>query len=168
MQRKIQKAIIGSIIAVAIALAISYGGVVAQDVQAPERSLDGVWLITITARNCTTGEPLTAGFTTVFTFYKDTTMLASFLGSLTLERTAAHGVWRRDLAWNQYSYKFVHFRRNVVTGALAGKQESEGTLVLSDSGDAFTGNSSTTVFDAAGNPGTPGCSSTAATRFQLE
>jgi hypothetical protein len=171
MTRRIQATIPYGIIAIAIALATSHGTVTAQNGQAPERSLEGVWLVTITPRSCATGDPIpTAAFEALYTFHKDSTMLASFRNnSLTLERTAAHGHWRRDLGWHQYAFKFVHLRRNVLTGAFAGKQEGAGTLVLSDSGDEFTTDGSSTVFDANGNPvGTSGCSTSAGTRFQLE
>ena len=171
MKPKIETTITFFIIAIAIALAISHGTVTAQGGQAPERSLEGVWLVTITPRNCATGDPIpTAAFEALYTFHKDSTMLVSFRNnSLTLERTAAHGLWRRDLGWNHYSFKFVHLRRNVSTGAFAGKQEGAGTLVLSDSGDEFTTDGSSTSFDANGNPvGTSGCSTSAGTRFQFE
>ena len=159
-----------AVIAIATALAISNGVVTAQGEQAPERSLVGVWLVTFTPRNCTTGDPIpNAAFETLYTFHQDATMLASFRNnSLTLDRTAAHGLWRRDLGWNQYSYKFVHLRRNVSTTAFAGKQESVGVLVLGDDGDTFTTEGFTTVFDVAGNPGNPSCSTSAGTRFQLD
>ena len=170
MDAKTSRAISFSIVAIAIAVAMSMGGVAAQNVQAPVRTLEGVWLVTTTPANCTTGVPVpTAAFESIYTFHADSTMLASLRNnSLTLERTAAHGVWRRDLGWNHYSFKFVHLRRNVSTGAFAGKQESGGTLVLSDTGDAFTSSSSTTVFDTSGNPGTPGCATSTATRFDLD
>ena len=123
-----------------------------QDGPAPERRLEGVWLVTITPRNCATGDPVpTAAFEALYTFHNDSTMLVSFRNnSLTLERTAAHGLWRRD--GSNHSFKFVHLRRNVSTGAFAGKQEGEGTLVLSDSGDEFTTDGSSAGFDANGNP----------------
>ncbi len=200
MKPKIETTITYSIIAIAIALAISHGTVIsagqnescttirpgpdwtcrnggwyppgypAQDSPAPERSLEGVWLVTLTPRNCATGDPIpTAAFEALYTFHKDSTMLASFRNNLlTLERTAAHGLWRRDLGWNHYAFKFVHLRRNVSTGAFAGKQEGEGTLVLSDSGDEFTTDGSTTVFDANGNLVNTSCSTSAGTRFQFE
>jgi hypothetical protein len=170
MKFKIETTITYSIIAIAIALAISHGTVTAQHGQAPARSLEGVWLVTITPRNCATGDPIpTAAFEALYTFHKDSTMLVSFRNnSLTLERTAAHGLWRRDLGWSHYSFKFVHLRRNVSTGAFAGKQEAEGTVVLSGSGDEFTTDGLTTVFDANGNPVGTSCSTSAGTRFQFE
>lgn len=170
MKPKIQTSITYSIIAIAIALAISHGTVTALAGQAPDRSLEGVWLVTITPRICATGAPIpTAAFEALYTFHNDSTMLVSFRNnSLTLERTAAHGLWGRDRGWNHYSFKFIHIRRDVSTGAFAGKQESEGPLVLSDSGDEFTTIGSTTVFDANGNPVGTSCSTSAGSRFQLK
>ena len=143
--------------------------VTAQD-EAQERSLEGVWLVKITPRNCTTGDPMpTAAFESLFTFHADGTMLVSFRNNtLVLERTAAHGLWRRDRGWSDYSFKFVHLRRNVTTGLFAGKQEGGGTLVLSESGDEFTTDGYAIVYSVDGIPGTPGCSNSVGTRFKLE
>jgi len=46
--------------AIAIAVAASQATAIGQG-QAPNRSLGGVWLVTITPRNCATGEPITDG-----------------------------------------------------------------------------------------------------------
>ena len=159
-----------AIAAIAIALAVSQATVTGQG-GAPDRSLGGVWLVEITPRNCATGEPiLTAVTKALYTFHDDGTMAVSFVNnSFTLERTAAHGLWRRDLGWNEYSFKFVHYRRNLSTGAFAGKQEGAGALVLAASGDEFTTDGSSQVFDVNGNPvGTGGCSNSVGTRFRLE
>jgi hypothetical protein len=158
------------IVAIAIAVAVSQATVIGQG-PAPDRSLAGVWLVKITPRNCATGEAIpTAAFEALYTFHDDKTMSVSFRNNtLTLERTAAHGLWRRDLGWSEYSFKFVHIRRNVSTGAFAGLQEGAGTLVLAESGDEFTTDGSSTVFDVNGNPvGTGGCSNAVGTRFKLE
>ena len=141
MKRTTRRDMKCGIIMTLVILMISVVSVTAQSVTAqnevPERSLEGVWLVKITPRNCTTGEPIpTAAFESLFTFHKDGTMLVSFRNNtFVLERTAAHGLWRRDLGWSDYSYKFVHIRRNLTTGLFAGKQESGGTLVLSESGE---------------------------------
>ena len=162
------------IIMTVVILMISVVPVTAQSVtaqdEALERSLEGVWLVKITPRNCTTGDPIpTAAFESLFTFHRDRTMLVSFRNNtLVLERTAAHGLWRRDLGWSHYSFKFVHLRRNLTTGLFAGKQESGGTLVLSESGDEFTTDAYTIVYSVDGIPGTPSCSNSVGTRFKLE
>src|SRR5215470_3264605 len=125
-----------------------------------ERSIEGVWLVKTTPRNCTTGEPNpTAAFESLWTFYKDGTMLVSLPNNtLVLHRTAAHGLWRRDHGWSDYSFKFVLFRRNLTTGLFAGKQEGSGILVLSESGDEFTTDGHSIVYSVDGIPGTPSCS----------
>ena len=162
------------IIMTVVILMISVVPVTAQSVtaqsEAPERSLVGVWLVKITPRNCTTGDPIpTAAFESLWTFHKDGTMLCSLNNSFVLERTAAHGLWRRDLGWSDYSFKFVHIRRNLTTGLFAGKQESFGTLVLSESGDEFTTDAHTIVYSVDGIPTLPpGCSNAVGTRFKLE
>src|SRR5215813_13783896 len=161
------------IIMTVVILMISVVPVTEQSVRAqdgaPERSIEGVWLVKITPRNCTTGEPRGEAFETLFTFHKDGTMLVSFRNNtFALERTAAHGLWRREHGWSDYSYKFVHIRRNLTTGLFAGKQEGGGTLVLSESGDEFTTDGYSIVYSVDGIPGTPGCSNSVGTRFKLE
>ncbi len=139
------------------------------------KGIEGVWLVQITPRNCTTGDPLPQGtFESIFTFHRDGTMLVSLRNnSLVLERTAAHGLWRRDRGrrhrgWSDYSFKFVHIRRNLTTGLFAGIQESGGTLILSENRDEFTTDASTIVYSVDGIPGTPSCSNSVGTRFKLE
>ena len=154
------------IIMTVVILMISVVPVTAQS-EAPERSLEGVWLVKITQRNCITGDPI-AAFESLWTFHKDGTMLVSFNNSFVLERTAAHGLWRRDLGWSDYSFKIVHIRRNLTTGLFAGKQESFGTLVLSESGDEFTTDAHTIGYSVDGIPGPGGCSNAVGTRFKLE
>ena len=159
-----------AIIAIAMAVAVSPATVTGQD-QAPDRSLAGVWLVQISPRNCATGVPIpTAAFEALYTFHEDNTMLVSLRNNiLTLERTAAHGLWRRNLGWREYSFKYVHIRRTVSTGAFAGLQEGAGTLVLAESGDEFTTDGSSTVFDVNGIPAAAsGCSNSVGTRFKFE
>ena len=170
MKRRMLATITRAIIAIAIALAVTPATATAQD-QAPDRSLVGVWVVKITPRNCATGEPIpTAAFEALFTFHEDKTMLVSLRNSsLTVDRTAAHGLWRRDAGWSAYSFKFVHIRRTVSTGAFAAFQENAAALVLAESGDEFTTDGSGASFDVNGNPlGTNSCSNSVGTRFKLE
>ena len=64
--------------------------------------------------------------------------------------------------------KFVHLRYNLTTGVFIGRQEGAGTLVLGESGDEFTTDGSTALFDANGNPTGTSCSNSVGTRFKLE
>jgi hypothetical protein len=160
-----------SIVAMVIALAISSPAVTAQNGDEPERSLAGVWQSRILPHNCTTGVPIpTAAFESLFTFNSDGTMSAWVQNAVvTVTRGPAHGLWRRDRGWSEYSFKIVHMRYNLTTGAFNGKQESGGTLALSDTGDEFTTEGWTQQFDAAGNPSPQqGCSTSVGTRFKLD
>jgi hypothetical protein len=137
----------------------------------PRKSgLNGVWRVTITPRNCATGGPTPIPpFEALFTFHRDGTMSAWVQNStITVTRSPSHGLWRREHGWNDYSFKFVHLRYNLATGVFLGKQESSATLELGHDGDEFTTDSSTTVFDASGNPAVPTCANGVGVRFALD
>jgi len=143
--------------------------VASQDREAPKRSLEGVWQVTVTPRICATGVPIpTAAFEALFTFHKGRTLSAWFQNStITVTRGPSHGLWKGEHGRSDYSFKFVHLRYNLTTGAFIGKQESGGSLVLSESGDEFTTDGSTQLFDVNGNPtGLPGCSNSVGKRFE--
>lgn len=159
-----------AIVAIAIALTGSQTTVAGQD-QAPDRSLTGVWLVKITPRICATGEPITAAaFEALYTFHDDKTMLVSLRNTiLTVDRSAAHGLWQRDLGWSTYSLKFMHIRSTAATGAFAAWQEGSATLVLAESGDEFTTDGTTRSFDVNGDLIPPGsCANSVGTRLKLE
>jgi len=171
MSKKTLTAIRYGIMAIVIALAISQTTVTAQDGEEPERSIEGVWQVRITPRNCVTGVPIpTAAFEALFTFHKGGTISAWTQGSvITVTRSPAHGLWKRDSGWSDYSFKFVHLRYNLTTGEFAATQEGRGTLVLGKSGDEFTSDGSSRSFDVNGNPiGSGSCSGSVGTRFKLE
>lgn len=132
------------------------------------RSVAGVWTVTLTPRNCITGFPIPgAAFESLYTFHKDGTMSVWVQNAvIALTRSPSHGLWKRDRGWREYSLSFVHLRYDG-SGFFAGQQVAEGTLVLSDSGNEFTSDSTNTFFDADGNPQGTGCGSAVGTRFQL-
>jgi hypothetical protein len=159
------------IMTIMIALVLSLTTVIAQDGDAPVRSLEGVWEVTITPRNCATGVPNpAAAFSALFTYHKDGTLTAWLQNpTITVTRGPSLGLWQAGRGWSEYSTKFVHLRYNLTTGAFIGKQESGGSLTLSDTGDELTGDGWTIGYDASGNPiGTGGCSTSIGTRFKLE
>jgi hypothetical protein len=158
------------IAALAVGLAVSQATVAAQAADAPERSIEGVWRVTVTPRNCVTGVPIpTAAFEALFTFHKGGTMSAWLQNStITTTRSPNHGLWKRDAGWSAYSFKFVHLRYNLTTGVFIGTQEGAGTLVLGESGDEFTTDGSTASFDANGNPTGSSCSNSVGTRFKFD
>ena len=137
--------------------------------QAEEHSIEGVWRVTITPRNCGTGVPIpTAAFAALFTFHKGGTLSVSLQNStITITRSPGHGLWQREHGGGDYSFKFVHLRFDLATGAFKASQVARGTLRLSESGDEFTTDSSTTSFDVNGVslPGM-GCANAVGTRFE--
>ena len=137
--------------------------------QAEEHSIEGVWRVTITPRNCVTGVPLpTAAFQALFTFHKGGTQSVSLPNlPINLTRSLGHGLWQREHGGGDYSFKFVHIRFDLATGAFLASQVARGTLRLSESGNEFTTNSSTTSFDVNGVslPGM-GCANAVGTRFE--
>ncbi len=159
------------VLVLAAVLAVSYSRGLAQEGEWSKRGLQGVWQVRITPRNCITGVPIpAAAFEALFTFHRGGTMSA-WVQNATIHTTRgpSHGLWERVHSWSDYYFKFVHLRYSPTTGAFLGKQESDGLLGMSESGDEFITDGSTTVFDVNGDPtGAPGCSNSVGTRFKLE
>lgn len=132
------------------------------------RSIEGVWMVTITPRNCITGIPFPgAAFESLFTFHKGGTMSVWVQNAtIALTRSPSHGLWKRDLGWSEYSFSFIHLRYDG-SGFFTGKQVAQGTLVLSESGNEFTTDGANTFYDADGNPMGTGCANSIGTRFEL-
>ena len=153
-----------------LALLMLFGGtqlVSAQDGEGQER-LEGVWQVTTTPRNCVTGVPIpTTPFEFLFTFHKGGTMSASLQNlTITITRSPGHGLWQREHGRGDYSFKFVHLRYDLATGAFLGSQVARGTLRLSESGDQFTTNSQNQVFDVNGHLTITSCANSVGTRFE--
>ena len=160
-----------SAVAVVIAVGTSQTTVTAQQGEELERSIEGVWLVITTPIDCSTREPIPEAppFEGLWNVQSDGTLLVSLRNnSLTLERTAAHGLWKRSGGWSAYLFKFVHLRRNISTGASAGRQEGGGTLVLNENGDQFTTDGWSMIYTANGNQLPTGCGTSAGTRFKME
>jgi hypothetical protein len=151
------------LMAIVIALAVMQSTVFAQG-EAPKRSLEGVWELRTTPRNCTTGDPIpTAAFEAIYTFQSDGTLSATVSGGAPFP---FHGLWRREHGWSDYSFKQVRILRNAA-GLFSGKQEIGGTLTLSESGDELTSDEYMIVYSIDGVPGTPACINSVGTRFKL-
>lgn len=153
-------------ITMVLASAFSPGKVNAQADAAVVRSVEGVWMVTTTPRNCITGNPIPgAAFEGLFTFHKDGTMSAWVQNSvITLTRSPSHGLWQRDLGWSNYSFAFVHLRYEL-SGTYSGRQEARGTLELNASGDGFATDSTIAVFDVNGIRLGGGCANSVGTRL---
>jgi hypothetical protein len=164
--KKIHTLVKYSFLAILIGLAVSHVPAIAQ-AEVPERSLEGVWEVTTTPRDCTTGEPIpAAAFVGLYTFHKDGTMTSWYA---TGTPATGHGLWRRKYGWSDYSFKLARLLRTSTTPQVfSGKQEIGGTLPLSESGDQYTSDEYVIVYSLDGVPGTPRCINSVGTRFKLE
>jgi hypothetical protein len=170
MRNKTLTTIKYGILMIAVALSVSQAAANAQDDERPKNRLKGVWLVTVTPRNCITAVPIpTAAFEGLFTFHKDGTMSAwAQNATITTTRSPSHGLWRREHGGTDYAFKFVHLRYSPATGVFLGRQESSGVLELGENGDELTWDSSTVVFDTNGNPGVSSCANAVGVRFEMD
>ncbi len=166
MKNRFMQIIVGTF----LGLLMLFGGtqlVSAQDGEGQD-SLEGVWRVRTTPRNCVTGVPIpTTPFEFLFTFHKGGTMSASLQNlTITITRSPGHGLWQREHGEGDYSFKFVHLRFDLATGAYLGSQVARATLRLSERGDEFTTDSQNQVFDVNGHLTITGCSNSVGTRFE--
>jgi hypothetical protein len=156
-------------IAIVMVSAVSLATTNAQAGDRAEHSVEGVWMVTTTPRNCITGDPVPgAAFEGLFTFHKHGTMSVWVQNAvIAITRSPSQGLWQRDLGRRKYLFKFIHLRYEG-SGFYSGTQESEGTLALNKSGNAFTTDSVTRFFDVNGNPQGEGCADAVGTRFDWD
>jgi hypothetical protein len=135
--------------------------------EAPARSLEGVWEVATTPRNCTTGDPIpAAAFVGLYTFHQDGTMMSWYSSGTP---ATGHGLWRREPGWSGYSFKLVRILRTPPpTNSFSGKQEIGGTLTLSESGNEYVSDEYMIVYSIDGVPSTPACINSVGTRFKFE
>jgi hypothetical protein len=134
--------------------------------EAPERSLEGVWEVTTTPRDCTTGEPITAAaFAALYTFHKDGTMISWYSSGTP---STGNGLWRRERGWRDYSFRSIRILRTAA-GVFSGKSELGGTVTLNESGDEYTSDEYSIVYDVNGVPDPRlRCLNSVGTRFKLD
>jgi hypothetical protein len=165
MKTKLFKARAHHIVLILIVMALGQTRSAAQNNEDFTRSLEGVWLVKTTPRDCATGEPNpAAAFESIYTFHRDGTMSTSSSAGTPLP---FHGLWRRELGWSNYSFRKIRILRNPTTNLYSGKQEIGGTLAMSESGAEYSSNEYMIVYDLDGIPAAPRCISSVATRFKL-
>lgn len=152
------------VMAIVMAIAASQVSVMAQG-EAPNPSIEGVWIVKTTPRNCTTGDPIpAAAFEGLYTFHRDGTLISWYSSGTP---STGQGLWRRELGWSDYSFKLVRLLRST-TGVFSGKQEIGGTLALSESGEEYTSDEYMIVYSLDGVPGTPACINSVGRRFTFD
>ncbi len=137
--------------------------------QTAERTPQGVWRTMVTPVNCQTGQPVAPAFPGLLSFNEGGTMseygINSAQGQTPALRSPSHGVWQRELGWQNYSFKFIFLRYNA-SGGFIGTQKITAALELGASSDEFTTHAAIEVFDANNNLIGSGCATTAGTRFE--
>jgi hypothetical protein len=165
MKRTFSKLVAGTVLA-----SLTMMHVVPAQSDAQVRSLVGSWRVSLTPRNCITGDALPApgapyqGF---YTFHEGGTMSEwmTSLFVLPTARSPGHGAWTKTHGWQGYSYAII-FNRYDTLGNLEGTQRGRATLVLGESGNDYTATSRVQVFDLNGIPVDSGCSTLEATRYE--
>ena len=126
-------------------------------------ALVGVWRITATLRNCTTGDPLGTPFQALYSYHLGGTLTVNTSNPPTLQITH-HGIWE---ASNQFhpSFAFTFFRFNP-DGTFAGTATIRQGVNLGVSGNDYTSSGTFQIIAVNGTVVNMGCVTTTATRFQ--
>ncbi len=129
---------------------------------APDRTIVGVWLTTVTQRNCQTGEPVAPPVQGLSTFNEGGTM-AEFAGSSPL-RSPGHGIWQASNPFHP-TFAFTLLRFNA-DGTFGGRTVVRQTVSLAQSGNNYTTTGTVEIFAPNGMLVGMGCATATATRFQ--
>jgi len=164
MKKQILKAIGAVSLGVVASLAFTQVWVSAQVDNG--KGLVGSWDVTITPRNCETGEPapFPPSFSAVQTYNQGGTMLASVLPAPGVTNLEGHGVWEH---WTgrQYSVAFRILKYGP-DGSFLGKDVIRDLITLDPSGDSYTSTGGLDVGGPGGNVLFHGCATSSATRFE--
>ena len=130
----------------------------------PDRTIVGVWLTTVTQRNCQTGDPVAPPFQGLLTFNEGGTMAEIGTSPGPALRGPGHGIWEASNPFHPtFAFTFLRFNPD---GTFAGRNIVRQTASLAQSGNDFTTSGAVQVFDSNGNVVGMGCATSTATRFQ--
>ena len=124
----------------------------------------GAWRTAITVRNCQTGLPLGGVGRGLITFHEGGTLSEFNLGP-GQNRSPGHGVWEDRRGRRNFSGVFV-INRYDATGVFIGTQKVRAAWELSTSGNGYTTNAATEIFDANDNLIATGCATGFGTRIE--
>ena len=161
MQKTIRKSMSRHVLAACLGV-VGVAGVA--NAQTGVGRIHGTWDISLTVRNCATGQPL-ATILELATFNRDGTMISSTTGLPQATKTPGHGAWSHVTAFS-YAYAFKFFRFDATTGVLVGWTVIRQEAVVDPSGDTYTAEGGAEVYNASGALVARGCSTTSASRFQ--
>ena len=125
----------------------------------------GVWVTTVTPRNCQTGVPVAPPFQSLVTFNKGRTMAEYGANPATPFRSNGQGIWEPADGPRRYSMAFTFFP--LTSGGIPiGRIRVEQAIELSRSGNESQSSGSFVLRDPNGNVIATGCSTSTATRFE--
>jgi len=130
-------------------LAISLGSM--QIAQAQQKNLEGIWNVSVTVTNCTTGA-LIRTVHSIQAFHHDGTITEA---ANTASRGPSEGVWK--VTGGQTYQDNFYFYRFTSTGTFASLANGVDTISLSSDAGHFTSTGNVYDFDANGNLLSTGC-----------
>jgi len=123
----------------------------------------GVWMTTVTPRNCQTGVQIAPPFQGLLTFNTGGTLAEYGPNPMTPFRSPGHGVWAQHRGNGRYLFSFTFFPLTPA-GAPVGRFRVTQTAVLD--GDDLSSTGSFELRDLGGTILATGCSSSTATPFE--
>ena len=125
----------------------------------------GVWITTVTPRNCQTGLAVGPPFQSLVTYNKGGTMAEYGANPATPFRTNGQGIWKQTNGHRRYAIAFTFFPLTP-GGIPIGRLRVEQTVKLSQNGNGNESSGSFVLRDPNGNVIATGCSTSTATRFE--
>jgi hypothetical protein len=160
-------------VGLAAAMAMASGGALRANHGDNWKDIQGVWLIQVTLRSCSTGAPLGPAVGSVVTFHQggtlsETTASPAFAPG---QRTPGQGTWDRT-GHRTYSQKMVSLiafdtppNLPITPGFFAGWAIVEHTVALTDE-DHLSSSGTNAFYRTDGTVYRTGCSTATATRFE--
>lgn len=126
-------------------------------------SIEGVWIMQVTLRNCATGAPLFEAFPTVNTYHEGGTMSEHGSRMSPAARNSGQGVWKQ-VGRNRFTSRFL-FQRFDPNGLYLGTQEVSRKMTLSNDRETLEITAAVKIVDASGAVLTQGCATEVGHRF---
>ncbi len=129
----------------------------------PSNRIVGVWMTTVTPRNCQTGVQVAPSFQGLITFSMGGTLAEYGANPMTPFRSPGHGIWAQYRGNGRYSFAFTFFPLTP-TGVPVGRLRVTQRAVLD--GDNFSSTGTFELRDPGGNVLATGCTTSTATPFE--
>jgi hypothetical protein len=125
--------------------------------------LTGVWNVSVTLRDCVSGDPVKPAFPAMNQFGIDGSESEVGSGTPPSGRYPSFGTWRY-IGNHQFDSKFSFFLFNP-DGSYAGTQDVTRTITLSNDANQFSSQAEVSIYDPQHNLLKTGCATETAARF---